>query len=597
LLRAITLLTIVLTFLLINLGGYVHNTGSSLACPDWPLCYGQVMPKMEGGVLIEHSHRMLASLVGFLTIIISFLLYKKEKGNPLRKWGFIALIMVIVQGILGGLTVIFKLPSLVSTFHLGLSMIYFATLVYIYHKLTVKKQVLSEEEKVTWNLNLKTLSFFTLTIVYFQMVLGALMRHLGLGGACGVGYENSVICFDMIEFVQGWLPVSSQAQLHATHRYLGVIAGIATFITSFFIFKNHKNVKNRNIYFNTIFITIMVVVQILLGVMTVGSNIGQVITTLHLGGAALLFAFSWKNYLEMKSLERHNNLHEKHSTLGDLISLTKPRLSALVIFTCAIGLFLAPGEITFFKSIVAIFSTSFIVAGACVINCYMERDIDRLMNRTKLRPLPSDRMNPNLALVIGMVLLVVFHAALFLLVNPLTGILGMAATLLYTHAYTPLKLKSPIALFVGAIPGAIPPVMGWTAVTNSISYEVLIIFAILYVWQLPHFLSISLFYQDDYDAANIKVHPLVKGLNGTKIRIALFTFGLMIVSLLPGLRGVAQQYYLIVAGALSLLFFAYSVYGLFIGQNEEQNRLWAKKYFVGSIIYLPSIYTLLLIFQ
>ena len=128
--RLLVLINIFFTLCLITLGGYVHNTGASLACPDWRLCYGQVMPVMTGGVLIEHSHRMLGSLVGFVSILILFF-SRKQFGKKSRvvKFTWIALAMVILQGLLGGLTVIYKLPTLVSTSHLSLSMIYLSTLV------------------------------------------------------------------------------------------------------------------------------------------------------------------------------------------------------------------------------------------------------------------------------------------------------------------------------------------------------------------------------------------------------------------------------------------------------------------------------------
>jgi protoheme IX farnesyltransferase len=223
--------------------------------------------------------------------------------------------------------------------------------------------------------------------------------------------------------------------------------------------------------------------------------------------------------------------------LSDLLSLTKPRLSSLVIFTSALGVFLAPGEISFLQGFISIAATAGLVGGACVINCFMEKEIDAKMERTKNRPLPSGRISSESALTFGISLIVSCLLALFFLVNFLTGFLGLVAAVIYISLYTPLKTKTSWALFAGAIPGAIPPLMGWTTVTNSFGALGLIIFSILFVWQLPHFLSISIYHAEDYNNADIKTFPAHIGFRATSHRITIYTFILMLVSVAPAFIG------------------------------------------------------------
>ncbi len=582
--RAIVLATIVMTFLLINLGGYVHNTGSSLACPDWPLCYGQVMPKMEGGILIEHSHRMLASLVGFFTILLVFFLHRSKQNKKIIAFGYVLLGLVVFQGLLGGLTVIYKLPSFISTGHLATSMIYFASLLLMAFKL------FPSEVKAKFSSSQNSWSLAVVLLVYLQMIVGALMRHLGLGGACGVGYENSLLCFDMIEFSKGWLPVSSQAQIHAFHRYFAVIVSLVVFYSSLKNFKTDKRLS---------FLTPLLIVlfQVLLGIMTIGTNLGEVVTTLHLAGATLLLGNLWYNYLVVSSNQENKQKSQWMSKIKDYLSLTKPRLSGLVIFTAGIGMYLAPGEISVMKVMISMIATSLVVAGACVINCYIEREIDRLMPRTANRPLPSRRISEKGALSFGVFLNVASLLVIYKYVNITTAWLGLVATILYVFLYTPLKRKTPLAVFVGAIPGAIPPLMGWTTVTDEASGFGLVLFSLLFIWQLPHFLSISVFYSKDYGSAGIKVYPNTQGIHATKLWIVFYTALLFITSLVPYSFGYSSVKYVSLVMVLGFVFCLFALSGLLVTEENSKSQVWAKKYFWGSLIYLPAIMSGLILFK
>lgn len=275
--KRLILVTIFLAFLLINLGGYVHNTGSSLACPDWPLCHGQLMPEMKGGVLIEHSHRLLAGLVGFLTLLI-VLIARKASRQILTTYS--ALGMVLAQGILGGITVIYRLPALISTAHLGLSMIFVCNLIYLHHCLN---RPITNKSEAT----IKPYLLMALIMIFLQIMLGALMRHLGLGGVCGVGYENSIFCSGNL------FPTSGLEQVHMLHRGLAILVGVAAIVPNFLILKRARS----RIKILPVLVFMIIPLQILLGIMTVGTGFRPIITMLHLGGAAMLLFIIWKEYL------------------------------------------------------------------------------------------------------------------------------------------------------------------------------------------------------------------------------------------------------------------------------------------------------------
>jgi len=238
-----------------------------------------------------------------------------------------------------------------------------------------------------------------------------------------------------------------------------------------------------------------------------------------------------------------------------------------------------------------------VVASATTLNCWMEKDIDALMERTKQRALPSGRMKPKTALWIGLVLGLISLPALYFIVNPLTAFLGLLAHLMYLLAYTPLKRYSAAALFVGAVPGALPPVMGWTTLTGSMDVIAWCLFAILFVWQLPHFLAISVYYRGDYESAGIKIFARKSNFKSVRRDIFLYTGVLMACALAPVWWGDFGKHYEVSATILSLLFLAWSIYGFFIENTEDAMRQWARRYFFGSIIYLPLLLTAMVFFQ
>jgi len=227
------------------------------------------------------------------------------------------------------------------------------------------------------------------------------------------------------------------------------------------------------------------------------------------------------------------------------VALTKPDVSFLVLMTTAAGYYMGVrGPVNWLHMVHVVFATMLIAAGTASLNHYIERDSDRYMRRTASRPLPSGILQPREALAFGVILSIAGAADLFLTAGLLASALGAATCLSYLLAYTPLKKRTVWATFVGAFPGAIPPMIGWVAATGSLDRGAWLLFAILFLWQFPHFHAISWMYREDYARAGILMLPVVDR-EGTRTfrQIILFAGALVAVSLLPALVGLAGVLY------------------------------------------------------
>jgi len=266
--------------------------------------------------------------------------------------------------------------------------------------------------------------------------------------------------------------------------------------------------------------------------------------------------------------------------------LLKPRLSFLVTFSSAFGYILAGGFSIDWISFIALCFGGFLVSGASVtINQVKEITYDGLMKRTQERPLPTHRISIGEANVFAGICLVLGLALLYLFTNPLTVLLSFASMILYSYVYTPLKRVGPIAVFVGAIPGALPPLIGWVAVTGTISLEALIIFGIQFIWQFPHFWAIAWVSDEDYKKAGFKLLPSggKKDLN-TAINIMTYTLFLLPMGLFPaylGITGITSAVIVTICGVLFL-----SQTFLLMKDNSRKSAL---RIMFGSFLYLPVV--------
>ena len=276
----------------------------------------------------------------------------------------------------------------------------------------------------------------------------------------------------------------------------------------------------------------------------------------------------------------------------DVVALAKPRLAALVLCTTAGGLWLAPGHRDGLSSSVLLVGTSLVVAAANALNNFLERDVDALMRRTRDRPLPAGRLDPSVALAMGLLLPSVALPALALFTNGLTASLAALALFTYVVVYTPLKQKSSLALLVGAVPGAIPPLMGWTAVTGRLDAGGLALFALLFCWQLPHFLAISMYLKEDYARGGLRVFALVHGDRAARNWAAATSLVLIPVSLTLLPLGLAGPVYGLAAALLGGALAGYGLTGLW--QRGAAHR-WARNFFLLTLVYLTLLFASLLV--
>ncbi len=274
------------------------------------------------------------------------------------------------------------------------------------------------------------------------------------------------------------------------------------------------------------------------------------------------------------------------STLAAHLELTKPRITALVVFTTAAGLWLAPSRPSLQIVVLALIGTAMVVAAANVLNMYLERDTDALMPRTMRRPLPSRRIDPRRALLFGVLLAAVSIPLLAAFVGAIPGLLAAIALVSYVLIYTPLKRRTAAALLVGSVAGAMPPLIGWTAATGRIDLPGLLLFAVLFLWQVPHFLAITLLRRREYARAGLIVQANEPaGDREARRNIVLYTVALVAVSLMFIPLGVGGTVYLVSAVASGALFLALGVQGL----RADPCERWARREFLGSLAYLTVL--------
>jgi protoheme IX farnesyltransferase len=280
----------------------------------------------------------------------------------------------------------------------------------------------------------------------------------------------------------------------------------------------------------------------------------------------------------------------RRRVITDLVVLTKPRVVLMVLVTTLIGYYVAlPGPADWLRVIHLIIGTVLAAGGTLALNQYWERDIDARMERTRLRPLPDGRLMPLEALLFGSAVTVVGVLYLAAFVNLLASAVTAAVVVLYLFAYTPLKVRTPLATLVGAVPGALPPVTGWVAARDDVGVGAAVLFGILFLWQLPHTLAIARLYREDYARAGVRVLPVVDEHGGsTERQMMTGVLGLLVVSLLPTLIGLAGVVYFVGALGLGLAFVATGAV-----QARSGSSVAARWVLFASLIYLPALLALL----
>jgi heme o synthase len=305
-------------------------------------------------------------------------------------------------------------------------------------------------------------------------------------------------------------------------------------------------------------------------------------------------------------LEKHEGFHLMEDTAiveckvasreGGLASayleLTKPRITFLVVLTAAAGFCLgSKGSFNSARLALMSIGIALLASGISALNQYIERDLDGLMNRTRYRPLPSGKLTSSTAFVFGVLLSAAGLLFLTAFISVLAGGLGLLTLAAYLFGYTPLKTRSSLSTVVGAFPGAMPPLIGWAAARGTVGIEAWILFAILFLWQFPHFLAIAWMYKDDYARAGIKMLPVVEP-DGrvTGQQILTYTLMLIPVSMLPTLVHLAGNIYMLGALLLGTVFLYFSARAAVVRSKWQARRLLQ-----ASVLYLPALFVLMVL--
>ncbi|MGC4117452.1 MAG: heme o synthase [Myxococcales bacterium] len=275
----------------------------------------------------------------------------------------------------------------------------------------------------------------------------------------------------------------------------------------------------------------------------------------------------------------------------ELVALTKPRITTLNLIATAAGFGLAPAGTSAWTFAATMLGTALIVGAANGLNCYLERDLDRSMARTRNRPLPAGRLNALLALFFCIGLAFAGVPLLTFGVNPLAGLLATSALVAYVFVYTPLKQRSSVALLVGAVPGAAPPLIGWAAATGQIELPGLALFALLFLWQVPHFLAITLYRKEDYARAGFKILPVERGEASTRRRLALYQVATVATSLALVPFAGAGATYAVAAVVLGIGVLAHASRGL----RASADAKWARSFFMSTNLYLTLLMAALMV--
>ena len=299
--------------------------------------------------------------------------------------------------------------------------------------------------------------------------------------------------------------------------------------------------------------------------------------------------------MDNSRLNKRNLTQEDLFNLSELFKLMKPRVMSLVIFTCAVGLLTAPNLVSTKDAIIGILLVSLGAGAAGALNMWYESDLDALMTRTCLRPIPTGKVNRNQAFIFGVTLSIISVVSLDYFTNRISALILLLTILFYVFVYTIwLKRRTPQNIVIGGAAGAFPPVIGWTIATGSLSIEPLTFFLIIFFWTPSHFWALSLYKSNDYKKANIPMLPLTNGVESTKINILIYSLLMLPVIIFPYLIDFVGLVFLI-PSLLLTFYYNYLCYELYNFKKNKFNPKKAKSIFGYSILYLFLVFVLFLI--
>ncbi|MEX1172051.1 MAG: heme o synthase [Chloroflexota bacterium] len=592
-------LTLVTALLLVTVGVVVRATDSGLGCPDWPLCHGQLIPPLDDAkAWIEWIHRGIAVVIGFQILGLAFLALRDHRDRPSLLWPSLASVgLVGFQAWLGRETVRLGNSGESVTAHLAAAMVLVGLLVFVTVRAGFPARLPGRGASQR----------FTLLATFAAMTTFALLLF-----GSNVTATDTALVFPDWPLMGGSLipPLTEVSSAHILHRWIAAIVGLIVAAVAFVAWRDRR--RHPGLARLAILAAALFAVQAVIGGLQVLTRLSEWSQTLHLalgaGTWALLVALATASHYTARAAGEHvlagpgARTADGPRTRGDsvraYIALTKPRIIELLLVTTVPAMVLATrfvpgvewGEWGWLVLWTMVGGT--LAAGSAnAINCYLDRDIDLLMARTRRRPLPAHEVDPERAVVFGIVLGIVSFAVMVAFVNLLAAFLTMLAIAFYVVVYTMLlKRTTPQNIVIGGAAGALPPVIGWAAVTGDVGVPALILFALVFYWTPPHFWALSLRIRKDYAAAGVPMLPVVRGIPETTRQIALYTLLMVAISLI--LWPVAQMGLIYLGAAVGLgavfIWYAYALWRR--GASEEGSTLGAIALYRYSISYLSLLF-------
>ena len=603
--------TVAGTLLLVTLGVVVRATDSGLGCPDWPFCYGQVLPSLgDSKAWIEWLHRTVAAVLGLLILAQAVVAYRDHRDRRSLVWGSLgAVALVGFQAYLGRQTVLEGNTAESVTAHLATSQALLGLLVYLLVRSYFPARIGGRGSSQRFTL----LAAFGAAATYALLLFGSQVT-------ASVGTHGSLVFPDW-PLMGGTLfpPLTDLTSAEVLHRWVAIIVGLIVAVIAVAAMRTQRD--HPVLVRLAVSAAVVYLVQALVGGLQVVTGLEAWTQTLHVAfGAlswALMVAVAVAAYYTARVTPAvglpgpgsgvaagdgvgrpAGSSPTTGDTLRAYVALTKPRIIELLLVTTVPAMVLAARDVPgmgigpwSWLVLWTLVGGSLAAGSANAINCYLDRDIDELMVRTRRRPLPAHQVEPERAVVFGIVLGAVALVVMAWFVNLVAAFLTLLAIAFYVVVYTMmLKRSTPQNIVIGGAAGALPPVIGWAAVTGSVALPALILFAIVFYWTPPHFWALSLRIRKDYEAARVPMLPVVRGIPETTRQIALYTLLLVAISLV--LFTVARMGPIYLGAALVLGgIFVWQAYRLWrVGTSEEHSTAGAIRLYRYSITYLTLLF-------
>lgn len=528
----LAIVTATLVWVLIVIGGVVRVTESGLGCADdWPHCDGSFLPALTFESIIEYTHRAVAGIVSILVLATAVAAWRRYRGRP---WVVVpalaALGLLVVQVLLGAITVWLELPPEIVVAHLATAFGILALTIVV----AVVASHPRDESRAEVPDNLSGLLWLTVPALFVLLLSGALVVGSGAAAACATTFP---LCIGRLIPAQGF----GLQRIHMLHRLWMLILAVLVILV---VVNASRGERPRAVKQWAWVLGGVFAAQVAIGATQVIFGLPAVLRAAHVAGAAAV----WGSMVVLATLAfmhrsggvpvegevaRSEPLGRSAKVLGSYIQLTKPIIIALLLFTTLTGMVVAEAGFPQWQLLLMTLTGGALAAGgANTINQYLERDIDKLMSRTNRRPIPSGAIKAEHALIFGLALSAASFVLLAMFVNLLSAVLALTGLLYYVVVYTVwLKRSTPMNIVIGGAAGAIPPMVGWAAVTGRIDLLALVMFAIIFYWTPPHTWALVLLIRKDYARASIPMLPVAKGEGATYIRILIYTLLLVALTL------------------------------------------------------------------